>query len=366
MWAGRGAIPVVAALGVLAIPPGPAAAQTGPGPFPISAALPPEARQFDFWVGEWDVNLRVRQQDGSWADEIQSEAHIFPILNGKAVLELWNDSRQTGIKGYSLRYYDPAQDAWVLWLNWPSNNQSGSSSLRGSFRHGRGEFFAGGGGGPITRYTFSDITDTSLRWDDAVSRDNGATWSANWIMEFSRTGAKAALSPTGGPALTWHDGSRCDAPEFRRYEFLAGSRDGEGTGGAPVTIQGHQILDGCALITFAGPSGDAATLFERAWGFSQITWNARRGAYEMTTLTGGADEVMRVFYTRADEETAGDSGAGTPTELVFYEAGRGAALGAPVDRMRIGQTVEGEVIWAHETPDAEGGWATVWGAVVRY
>ena len=27
-----------------------------------------EARQFDFWIGEWDVNLRIQQGDLSWPD----------------------------------------------------------------------------------------------------------------------------------------------------------------------------------------------------------------------------------------------------------------------------------------------------------
>jgi hypothetical protein len=42
--------------------------------FPISSALPPESRQFDFWVGQWDVNLRIRQDDGSWLDGVQATA----------------------------------------------------------------------------------------------------------------------------------------------------------------------------------------------------------------------------------------------------------------------------------------------------
>ena len=85
--------------------------------FPVSAALPPESRQFDFWIGEWDVNLRVRQEDGTWLDRHRSVAMVYPILSGKAVLELWSEDRVDGIKGYSLRYFDTARGEWVLWLN---------------------------------------------------------------------------------------------------------------------------------------------------------------------------------------------------------------------------------------------------------
>ncbi|NIQ57390.1 MAG: hypothetical protein GWN71_29570, partial [Gammaproteobacteria bacterium] len=83
-------------------------------------------------VGEWDVNLRVRQDDLSWADEVRSVARIYPILRGKAMLELWSDRRRDGIKGYSLRYFDVARQEWVIWLNWPGPDRSGSSSLAGS------------------------------------------------------------------------------------------------------------------------------------------------------------------------------------------------------------------------------------------
>jgi hypothetical protein len=198
--------------------------------FPVTGSLPPEARQFDFWVGAWDVNLRVRQDDGSWLDRHGAAARIYPILSGKAILELWSEDRQTGIKGFSLRYFDARRDEWVLWLNWPGSNRSGSSSLTGAFRHGRGEFFASrtdaDGRETLSRYTFSDVTDHSLRWDDAYSTDGGLTWTHSWIMEFSRTAPRAFLSSEGGDAHTYHDGSRCDDTQFRAYELLAGQRTG--------------------------------------------------------------------------------------------------------------------------------------------
>jgi hypothetical protein len=54
--------------------------------------LPPEARQFDFWRGQWDVNLRIRQEDGSWPDKVAARARIYSVLAGKAVLELWDSA----------------------------------------------------------------------------------------------------------------------------------------------------------------------------------------------------------------------------------------------------------------------------------
>ncbi|MEM7357390.1 MAG: hypothetical protein AAF657_41635, partial [Acidobacteriota bacterium] len=121
--------------------------------------LPVEARQFDFWLGGWDVNLRIRK-DGAWPESsVRAKAEIYSILDGKAVLELWDSAT---IKGFSLRYFDSAQDKWMLWLNWPGKNRSGSSGLSGTFHHGRGDFFSErptqDGGTRIARYSFNDIT----------------------------------------------------------------------------------------------------------------------------------------------------------------------------------------------------------------
>jgi hypothetical protein len=37
-----------------------------------------------------------------------------------------------------------------------------------------------------TRYTWSQITPKSARWEQAFSYDAGKTWDTNWVMEFRR------------------------------------------------------------------------------------------------------------------------------------------------------------------------------------
>ncbi len=319
---------------------------------PVSRGLAAEARQFDFWVGTWDVNLRVRQEDGSWADQHRAVAHVYPILMGKAILELWSEDRVDGIKGFSVRSYDPRRGEWDLWLNWPGPNRSGTSTLSGGFRHARGEFFVESptpdGGSLLARYSFSDIGPDRLRWDDAYSRDGGATWSHNWIMEFSRLGGRPEWAAEGAALPTVHDGERCDAPQYRAYDFLAGSHVGEVEAGGQgaVTITGHRILDGCAVITFAGASGDPAS----AWGFSHLTWSTALEQYELLTLTFQPATPVRRFVTT------------DPEELVFYEeptAGAPARTSADVDRFRIEALEGGGFLWVHETPSGDG-WRPVW------
>ncbi len=61
----------------------------------------PENRQFDFWLGEWDVTQ---------ASKTAGVNRIERILDGCGLLESW-----TGVSGYrgnSLNFYDAARERW--------------------------------------------------------------------------------------------------------------------------------------------------------------------------------------------------------------------------------------------------------------
>ena len=263
-----------------------------------------EDRQFDFWIGEWAINLRTIQEDGSWKDTYKSTARIYPILDGKAILELWNEQKfGEGIKGYSLRYYNREKGKWELWLNWPGKNRSGSSSLEGSFRHGRGEFFSyrplDDSTQLISRYTFCDVSPTSLRWDDAFSKDGGKTWSNNWIMEFSRTQDLPMKLSTQTLALTYDEGKRCDLPEFREFEKMAGSwegmlkiKSGEEWMSAPASIATHKVLDGCAVISFL----EYEIAGNKHKNFSLKTYNTYANQYEDGRLSNDKNSTYRSYF----------------------------------------------------------------------
>jgi hypothetical protein len=300
-------------------PPTADAQQPAPASFPVNPDLPPESRQFDFWIGEWDVNLRVRQEDISWEDSQEAVARIYPILGGKAVLELWDEQR---IKGFSFRYFDTERQRWVLWLNWPGMNRSGSSMLVGEFRHGRGEFYSAkarpDGVQAVSRYTFSDITPNSLM---------------------------PQLPPVGEELPTFDGGERCPDEEFRRYEFLEGEHRGsvefhdddwESLGAATMT--GHRILDGCAMIVFLrwGQGGGGEELF------ASVTWNSYAGRFELLTLDSDPDTPARVYFSEQDAE-----------ELLFVQL----LDGAPGPRrVHLITGTDGFVAWIAETRQDDGWW----------
>ncbi len=266
----------------------------------LGADLPPEADQFDFWLGRWDVNLRIKK-DGEWPpSSVRAEAEIYSVLDGKAVLELWDSEP---IKGFSLRTFDAERGEWLLWLNWPGENRSGSSGLSGSFHHGRGDFYseksAKDGGTLLSRYSFNDVTPTSLRWDDAYSTDGGETWSHKWRMEFSRTGQRVELDAAGGDVHTYGGGGWCDLPQFRRFEALAGSRQGSlrhrnagAWSEASARLTGYRVLEGCVVLAVLASEIDGRP-YE---SFHQLTWNTYASVFEETVLDSDAGSALSIYY----------------------------------------------------------------------
>jgi len=259
-------------------------------------------RQFDFWVGEWDVNLRIQQPDKTWLNQVKSKAEIYSINGGRAILELWNDSRIQGIKGFSLRYYDWKREKWVLWLNWPSPNASGMSSLEGEFRHGRGEFF-GGKGDTLTRYSFSDISPYHLRWDDAFTKDGGKTWTHNWIMEFTRTAAEPAW-PEGEEGHTYDQGSRCNLPGFDVFRGLVGNwkgeaekKSGDSWQKGSATLKGFGVLQGCAVLNFTTEQYGQ----EKTEAFSIKTFNTYAQKLSDGRIGDQDEDTMRRYFGSVGE-----------------------------------------------------------------
>ena len=135
------------------------------------AATPPCAegpfREFDFWVGEWDV----RDASGKTAgvNTISSEE------NGCVLIERWRSA--AGGTGQSYNYYDPAARKWKqLWvglgilLHMEGAFSNGSMRLEGPLQ------YLGQGRSTILRGTWSKLDDGRLRQHFEESTDGGTTW----------------------------------------------------------------------------------------------------------------------------------------------------------------------------------------------
>jgi hypothetical protein len=153
------------------------------------------AHDFDFEFGDWTVHHRVKRASGAWF-EMDGTSKTWPVLGGLGNVEDNVFHRPEGdSRGLAVRAYDPATGTWAIW--WVDSRAPHSPMdppVKGRFENGVGQFYSDGeiSGKPArTRYTWSRITPTSARWEQAFSYDAGKTWDTNWVMEFRRVSEPA-------------------------------------------------------------------------------------------------------------------------------------------------------------------------------
>ena len=159
----------------------------------ISAADGP--KDFDFLFGSWHIhNHRLDDplgESASWS-EFEATSEAYPILRklGNAqVYDAPDFPGRPGFQGYALRLIDPETGLWRIW--WASTAGQGrlDSPVIGSFRDGVGRFDGNDvidGREVGVRFLWTEITETSARWEQAFSFDGGKTFIPNWIMLHER------------------------------------------------------------------------------------------------------------------------------------------------------------------------------------
>lgn len=136
-------------------------AQTPPPP-----TLPPEARKFDFWLGEWTVT--------NPAGKIAGNSRIESVAGGAALLENWSGAG--GYSGRSLNAWNAAKKQWQqYWVGSDGN----VLELTGGLVEGRMVLSAEHevrGQRQTERITWTPNADGTVRqhWEKSV--DGGKTW----------------------------------------------------------------------------------------------------------------------------------------------------------------------------------------------
>jgi hypothetical protein len=150
------------------------------------------ARDFDFWIGRW--NVRNERLKGRLCGATEWET--FPASCEAKLLEggLGNmdyflaDAWRPGFVGMTIRLFDPAKQQWSIY--WADNARGVlDPPVVGSFTDGVGIFDGDDQheGTPVrVRFRWSHDTPATARWEQAFSADGGATWETNWIMHMSR------------------------------------------------------------------------------------------------------------------------------------------------------------------------------------
>jgi hypothetical protein len=149
-------------------------AQTAPAAPP--PGCPAEVRrQFDFWVGNWNVTVNGQHAGDNRIDR---------ILEGCALLENWTGTG--GMSGKSLNFYDPVRERWhQTWVD----DRGGSLDLDGTFSDGHmvlsGSKQDKTGKTTISRITWTALPSGQVRQLWETSSD-GKSWTVAFDGLYSR------------------------------------------------------------------------------------------------------------------------------------------------------------------------------------
>jgi hypothetical protein len=164
---------------LLALLPAPLPAQQPPAARP-PACTSSEHRQFDFWIGDWDVTLPNGKHAGTNT--------IRPILGGCVLQENWTGAG--GLTGTSYNIYDRNSRRWhQTWVD----DQGSLLELNGGFADGRmvlsGEQEAEDSMGvSIQRITWTPTGSDQVRQLWESSTDGGKTWTVQFDGRYRRKG----------------------------------------------------------------------------------------------------------------------------------------------------------------------------------
>ena len=157
----------------------------------VSAATPPcsapEFRQFDFWVGDWDLTW-----PGSKPQEIlRGRNTISRKLSDCVIEEQFDGSKDAQLRGLSVSVYSPRMKKWrQTWVDDQGAYMDFIGELDGSqmilSRHAQNPK-----GEDITqRMVFKNIAADSFDWSWEQSNDAGKTWTVLWPVHYVRRAAK--------------------------------------------------------------------------------------------------------------------------------------------------------------------------------
>jgi len=139
----------------------------------------PKARQFDFWIGEWDVHDSASQTP-------VGTSSIQLILGDCVIFENW--SGRGGATGKSFNVYDKAKGFWMQ--TWIDDKGGVTEFVNGVFKDAALQFVTAPQKTPTgertSRLTFFDQGPAQVRQFSEFSTDAGKTWSTEYDFTYVR------------------------------------------------------------------------------------------------------------------------------------------------------------------------------------
>jgi hypothetical protein len=144
----------------------------------------PVYRQFDFWLGEWDVFGLNGQKAG--------DSKISLILDSCIILEEWTSAGMTqGIRyaGKSFNKYNSRTKQWQQ--TWVDNVGGSTEYLEGKSEDKKIIFQTmpyplSKDTMAISRLTFHNLGPDKVRQHAELTKDNGKTWATQYDLEYRR------------------------------------------------------------------------------------------------------------------------------------------------------------------------------------
>lgn len=142
----------------------------------------PQQRQFDFWLGEWD--LTWPGQNGGAAGHGTNT--IKRILDGCVVEENFDGGTAMHLRGTSVSLFDAQSSKWKqTWVD----NEGGYLDFIGEFKDGQmilqREALRPDGAKVRQRMVYKNITSNEFDWSWERSLD-GKTWQVMWPIHYKR------------------------------------------------------------------------------------------------------------------------------------------------------------------------------------
>ena len=148
----------------------------------------PEHREFDFWLGNWDLTWPAEQTGGQQGDTSSGTNHIEQLFGNCAIQE---DFATADMKflGRSLSVYDGRDGIWrQTWVDNTGAYLSFTGSWDGERMELRTPAVERDGDHVVQRMVFSNIEPDSLDWTWQNSLDGGETWRDVWTITYRRRG----------------------------------------------------------------------------------------------------------------------------------------------------------------------------------
>lgn len=144
----------------------------------------PAYRQFDFWLGEWEVYGVNGNKAG--------DSRISILLDSCVILEEWtsaNLSKGIRYSGKSFNTYNANTGQWQQ--TWVDNIGGSTEYLKGKFEDNKLIFLTN----PfpfnkdtmaIRQLTFTNLGRKKVRQLGEISKDGGVTWTVEYDLEYRR------------------------------------------------------------------------------------------------------------------------------------------------------------------------------------